>query len=121
MYAQRHTIAIETDEAGAAVGYSPAGLTGRIHMIGYRKDGTTPFADTVDWAIVLEATGESLWTDTNITASEKVYPVAAANLGGTGAASSLTEAPIIAANDRVKITISNGGDTKLGAFDLVVT
>lgn len=117
MHAQRHTIVVEVNASGAAVAYSPPGLTGRIHSISYEKDD---YADTVDWAIVLEETGESLWTDTNITASETVYPMAPANLG-TGAASSLSEVPIVAANDRVKFTISNGGVSTSGIFHLVVT
>lgn len=117
MKAERHTVVLETDGAGAVIGYTP-NLSGCIQSISYVKDD---FADTVDWAITLEATGESLWTDTNITASERVYPVSPANLGSSGAASSLTERPIVAANDRVKIAVTNGGDTKSGAFHVVVT
>lgn len=117
MFAQRHTIAVETDAAGAATAYSP-NVTGRIHAIVYVKDD---FAAGVDFTITLEATGESLWTDTNVDASETVYPVQKANLGGTGAASTILEQPLIAANDRVKIVIAQGGNTKGGTFHVVVT
>lgn len=117
MHAQRYTIVVEVDAAGAATAYSP-NITGRVHSISYEKDD---YADTVAWAITLEETGESLWTDTNITASERVYPVAPANVGSTGAASSLTEAPIVAANDRIKFVISNGGVSTSGIFHVVVT
>lgn len=117
MHAERHTIAVEVSAGGAATAYSP-NITGRVHSISYVKDD---YADTVDWAITLEATGESLWTDTNITASERVYPVAPANVGSSGAASSLTEVPIVAANDRVKFVISNGGVSTSGVFHVVVT
>ena len=117
MHAQRHTIVVETDGSGDATAFSP-NITGRVHSISYEKDD---YADTVDWAITLEETGESLWTDTNITASERVYPVAPANVGSTGAASSLTEVPIVAANDRVKFVISNGGAETSGIFHVVVT
>ena len=116
MFAQRHTIAVETDGAGAATAYSP-NVTGRIHSVTYTKDD---FTDGVDFTITLERTAQSIWTDTNINASETVYPVAAANLG-TGAASTLSEAPIVAANDRVKIVIAAGGATKGGTFEVVVT
>lgn len=117
MHAERHTIAVETDGAGAATAYSP-NITGRIHSLSYLKDD---FTDGVDFTVTLERTGQSVWTDTNINASETVYPVAAANLGTTGAASTLSEAPIVAANDRLKIVIAAGGATKSGTFDLVVT
>lgn len=117
MNAQRHTIVVETDSGGNATAYSQ-NITGRIHSLSYLKDD---FADGVDFTVTLERTGQSVWMDTNINASETVYPVAAANLGTTGAASTLSEVPIIAANDRLKIVVAAGGDTKSGTFDLVVT
>lgn len=117
MFAQRHSITVTTAADGTATAYSPAGINGRIHAIVYTK---TDFAVGVDFTITLEATGESLWTDTNIDASETVYPVQKANLGGTGAASTILEQPIIAANDRVKIVIAAGGNVKVGNFQVVV-
>lgn len=117
MYAERHTVVVEVDESGDATAYTP-NITGRIQSISYVKDD---YADTVDFTITLESTGESLWTDTNITASERVYPVAPANLGSTGGASSLTEVPIVAANDRVKIVVASGGNATSGTFHVTVT
>jgi len=115
-WAERHRVAVTTDASGDATAYSPT-VTGRIHAIIYQK---TDFADGVDFTITLEATGESLWTDTNVNASEAVYPVAKANLGATGASSTLLEQPIIAANDRVKIVVAQGGNAKSGHFVVVV-
>lgn len=117
MHAERHRIAVTTDGSGAATAYLPA-ITGRIHAISYIKGN---YDVGVDFTITLENTGESLWTDTNVDASEIVYPVQKANLGGTGAASTLTEVPVVAANDRVKIVIAQGGASKSGTFDVVVT
>lgn len=118
MFAQRHRIDVTTAADGSATAYSPPGLMGRIHAIVYSK---IDFADGVDFTITLEATGESLWTDTNINASETVYPVQKANLGGTGAASTILEVPVVAANDRVKIVVAQGGNVKTGTFYVVVT
>lgn len=117
MYAERHTVALETDASGDATGYTP-NITGRVHSISYAKDD---YADGVDFTITLESTGESLWTDTNINASERVYPVAPANIGSTGAASTIKEVPIVAANDRVKIVVANGGNVTSGTFHVTVT
>ena len=117
MFAQRLTVAVTTDGAGAATSYSTA-LTGQIKAIVYVK---TDFANGVDFAITLEATGETLWTGTNVDASATVYPVTAATVASTGAASVLLQVPIVAANDRVKIIISSGGATKTGTFYVVVT
>lgn len=121
MFAQRHTIAIETAADGSATAYSPAGLTGRVEAIVYVKDGTTPFDNGVDFTITVESTGQSLWTDADVNASQTVYPVQPANLGATGAASVLTEVPIVIANDRVKFVIAQGGNAKDGVFHLVLS
>lgn len=117
--AARHRIQVTTDASGNATAYSPDGINGRVVSISYIKHATN-YTDGVDFTITAEATGQSLWTDTNINASETVYPVAAANLGTTGAASTLTEAPIYIANDRVKIVIAQGRNAKIGTFDVVV-
>lgn len=115
-YVQRHEIAVTVDASGDAEEYSPV-ITGRIAAVIYTKDD---FADGVDFTITLEATGQSLWTDSDVNASEAVYPVVAANLGGTGAASTLTEVPIFAANDRVKIVVGSGGNATSGTFTVIV-
>lgn len=112
----RETISVTTAADGTATAYSD-NITGRVHAIHYVKNN---FDNGVDFTITLEATGESLWTDADVNASEKVYPVVAANLGGTGAASVLTEVPIYAANDRVKVVVAQGRNAKTGAFRIVV-
>lgn len=116
MYVQRHTVAITTDGSGNATAYTPP-VTGRIAAIVYVK-GT--FANGVDFTITLEATGESLWTDTDVNASEAVYPVVKGNINTTGAASTIMEVPIHAALDRVKIVIAQGGNAATGTFHVVV-
>jgi len=116
MFAERKVVTVTTAAGGEATAYSE-NVTGRIHSIAYVK---TDFADGVDFTITLESTGESLWTDTDINASEIVYPVLKASLGGTGAASTILEQGVVAANDRVKIIIANGGATKVGTFNVVV-
>jgi hypothetical protein len=119
MYAERHTVSLTTAGDGSVIGYTPH-VSGSILAIVYTKDGTTPFAAGVDFAITLEATGQNIWTEANIDASETVYPIAAAQLPAGTAASTLTEVPIVAANDRVKISITNGGSAKLGSVIVVV-
>lgn len=115
--AERHKITVTTAADGSATAYTPDGLNGRVASISYVK---TDFAAGVDWAITVEGTGESLWTDTDINATETVYPVQKGNLGGTGAASTIMEVPIYLANDRVKIVVSSGGNAKVGTFHVVI-
>lgn len=118
-YAERHTVAVTTATGGTVTAYTPP-VTGRVAMIRYVKDGTNPLASTSDFTITTDQTGQNLWVDSNINATENVYPVIAANLGGTGGASTLTEAPVYAAAERIKIVIAQGGNTKVGTFVVVV-
>lgn len=116
MYAERHTVTVTTIADGSATAYSP-NLTGKVASIAYVK---TDFATGVDFTITADVSGQSLWTDTNIDASEVVRPVLPASVGTTGAASTLLEVPVVLVNERVKIVIAAGGDTKTGTFSIVV-
>lgn len=123
-YIQRFVVTVTTIADGSATAYSPH-LTGKISQIRYVKDGTTPFATGVDFTITAEATGETIWSQLNVDASVTVAPrqpvhstagVAALYAAGGTA----IQEPIGLANDRVKIVIANGGDTKIGVFHIVI-
>jgi hypothetical protein len=118
---KRFEVALTTDASGDVTGYTPV-FSGKISTIRYAK---TDFADGVDFTITLEATGENIWTDTNINASETVAPRQATH--GTDGAAALYAAggsavmdKIAAFADRVKIVVASGGDTKTGTFHVVV-
>lgn len=122
---RRMVVTVTTDGAGAAVAYSPK-FTGEVHQIEYIKDGgANPFANGVDFTIVGEATGIGLWTQTDQNASAVKCPrqpthdqVGAALLYAAGGTAQ--SARVALANDRVKITIAQGGATKVGAFHILV-
>lgn len=118
-YVEKHTVQLTTATGGGATGYTPV-VKGEIAAVRYVKHGTTPFASTADFTITTEDSAQNVWVDSNINASENVYPVVAGNLAGTGAASTLTERPVRAAGERVKIVIAQGGNTKVGTFIVVV-
>lgn len=97
-YIERHTVTLTTSAGGTAEGYTPA-VTGNVVRIYYVKDD---FAAGVDFAITSEDTAESIWTESNVDATTVRwlnYPIAL---------------------DRVKISISSGGDTKTGTFYVYV-
>lgn len=118
---KRYKVAVTVAADGTATAYSPR-LSGELDSIQYVK---VDFADGVDFTITDEATGEGLWTDTNINASEVVRPRApvhdqagAARLfaaGGTAVSSK-----IALANTRIKIVIAQGGVSKSGVFHFLV-
>ena len=118
-YVEKHTVNVTTATGGGFTGYTP-NVTGRIAAIRYVKDGTAPLASTADFTITTEDSAQNLWVDTNINASENVYPVLAGNIAGTGAASTLSEVPVYAALERIKIVVAQGGNTKLGSITVVV-
>jgi len=120
MAIKRHTVSVTTAADGSATAYSDV-LSGRLSQIRYVK---TDFADGVDFTITAEATGETLWTDTNINASETVAPRQATHdISGAAllyAAGGIAQCDqIVLAADRVKIVIASGGNVTTGTFHIV--
>lgn len=121
-YAQRHAIALTTDGAGAATGYTPV-VTGLLSQIRYVKDD---FTDGVDFTVTLEATGETVWAESDVNASATRAPRQATH--GTAGAAALYAAageavlaPIAVAADRVKVVVASGGAAKSGTVHVVLT
>lgn len=121
MAVRRFKVPVTTNGSGAATVYSPV-LSGKLISIRYVK---TDYADTVDFVITAEATGETLWSEENVTASATRHPRAATH--STAGAASLYASGGTAVNDkialgsdRVKIVLANGGDTKTGTFHITV-
>ena len=118
---RRQKITVTTAADGTATVLSPR-LSGKIHSLHYVKGD---FVDGVDFAITAEATGENLWTESNVNASAVRYPRAPTH-SQLGAASlyaasgtAVQDKPGIA-NDRVKIVIAQGGASKTGTFHILV-
>jgi len=123
-YAERHTVSVTTAADGTATAYTPV-VTGKISAVIYTKDGTTPYDNGVDFTITAETTGQNIWVDTNVNATETVAPRQATH--GTDGAASLyaaagtaVQAPIVLANERVKIVLAQGGNVKTGSFIIIV-
>lgn len=120
-FIQRDTVSVTTAADGTATAYSSV-LNGKIVSIRYVK---TDFATGVDFTITAEATGETIWTQNDVNASVTVAPRQATH--STAGAAALYAAggaavndQIAIANDRVKIVIAQGGDTKTGTFYILV-
>lgn len=118
MHVQTFSVAVTTASDGTATAYSDQ-VNGLLSQIRYVK---TDFPDGVDFTITAEATGETLWTESDVNASATRAPRqathstagAAALYAGGGAAVN----DLIAVSGRVKIVIANGGDTKTGTFHI---
>jgi hypothetical protein len=118
MYSDRKSQSVTTDSGGAATVYFDA-ANKVIHAIRYVADGSTPYDNTVDFTFTGETTGMNVLTIANVSASATYYPVAAANKAADGSASTLTERPVILANERLKLVLAQGGNAKVGAFHVI--
>lgn len=112
---RRHTVSVTTATGGGATGFTPV-VHGMISLIKYTKDD---FASTADFTITTEDSGQNLWTEVNVNASQEIYPATEADLP-SGTESVLTEVPLYAAHERIKFVIAQGGNTKAGAFAVII-
>ena len=121
MFVQKYIVDIVTSaDDGSATGYTPV-VNGRILSIQYIKDAETAFTDGVDFTIITETTNQTIWTQTNVDASALVAPRQATH--STAGVASLYAAAgqavtdfVYVSNERIKIGIASGGNSKLGRF-----
>lgn len=114
---RKHSVDLVSDGSQVGTAYSPY-ISGYIESIQYVK---TDYADGVDFTITAEATGETIWTESNVNAAVVKRPRAATH--STAGVAALYVAAGTAVNDRialgrdrVKIAIAQAGATKTGTF-----
>ena len=121
MTIRRFSVDIVTAADGSATAYTPY-LSGYIQDIEYVK---TDFADGVDFTITAEATGRTLWAESNVNAAAIRAPRqprhSTAGVAELYAAGGTAVSDRIAlGRDRVKIVIASGGNAKIGEFVITV-
>jgi len=122
MYAQRDVVTVATNASGAGVGYS-AVLTGAICQIAYVK---TDYENGVTFAVTIEATGETVWSQASVNASASVAPRTATHTTAGVAAVYIASGQgvldrIRLANDRLVFTITSAGSSAhTGAFHILL-
>ncbi len=125
-----------TTDAGGAASVLSRVVRGRVAYIYYRdghvareddgfvlrEDGgritREGFADTADFTITCNRTGEGLWTESNITADQVVAPtkVAQDQVGGDRARFDY----VWCVGSAIKIVIAQGGNAQTAVFELVI-
>lgn len=124
MAIRKFTVTATSDGSQVGTFYTPY-LSGYIESVQYVKHGVTPYTDGVDFTITAEATGENIWTDTNINASEIVRPRAPTHTQA-GVAALYADAGVAVLDrialgrDRVKIVLAQAGASKIGTFVIAV-
>ena len=120
-YVQLQTISITTTSGGADTEYT-AVVTGCVAQVRYVPHATTPLDTGADLDITLETSGVVVANhdDIGTSAFTSVYLQATHGADGSAslyaAAGEPVEAPVCVANDRLKVIIGSGGDTKSGTF-----
>lgn len=124
MPVDQQAITVTTATGGGVTDYVPqvGSLTGRIAAVEYVKAaGGSAFASTADLTITSERTGENVWTESNVNASKTVRPL---RQGATASGATATSADrlegVVLFNDRVKVVVAQGGNTKQGTFRVTV-
>lgn len=121
-YVEQEEVVIETDSSGDGTGYTSVG-NGKVINVVYTKATSSPYDAGVDFTITAEDTGITIWEEDSVDASKTVCPRQATHdKGGTeqNTSGDVKLGDIYLANERVKIVIANGGDTKTGTFTVLV-
>lgn len=121
---RKFTVVATSDGSQVGTHYTPY-LSGYIESVQYVKADTGSYTDGVDFTITADVTGEDIWVDTNINASEVVRPRAATHsTAGVAAlyaaAGQAVNDRIGLASDRVKIVLAQAGASKTGTFVITV-
>jgi hypothetical protein len=124
MGARRYVVPVTSDASQVATVFSPW-LSGYVQEIHYIKDGSNAYTDGVDFAITAEATGETIWAESNVNASATRAPrlathstVGVALLYAAGGAN--VSDRIALGRDRIKIVLAQAGVSKTGKFHIVM-
>lgn len=114
----RVSVAVVTDGSGDAVVYTPA-LNGMVRSVQYIKPTSGGLADGSDIDIVTDKGAVVVWDKDDLAASAVIYPMVQAQ-DNTGADVAGSYAPIPVCDERIKITVANGGNAGVGTFEFLI-
>ena len=127
MYAQRIRIAPTTDASGDVTAFSTEVITGRVLAMIYTPDGTAPLATGADITVTGDRSAQAVLTKANIgTSAFTSAPRQATHLNtdGTAALYAAAGSPVLdhitLVEERIKLVVAQGGDTKTGTFDFII-
>lgn len=114
----RVSVAVVTDESGDAVVYTPA-LNGVVRSVRYIKPTSGGLDNNSDIDIVTDKGAVVVWDKDNLAASAVIYPMVQAQ-DNAGADVAGSYAPIPVCDERIKITVANGGNAGTGTFEFII-
>jgi len=114
----RVSVAVVTDAEGAATVYTPA-LNGMVRSVRYIKPAEGGLDNDSDIDIVTDKGAVVVWDKDNLAASAVIYPMVPAH-DNTGTLVDGSYAPIPVCDERIKITVANGGNALAGTFEFLI-
>lgn len=114
MKLSRFTVNVTTDDQGDAVAYSPQ-CNGLVRTVEYVKPTSGGLDAATDIDIIADVSGAVIWANDDLSDSKVIHPLAQAQ-DNTGTDIVGAYAPICLADERIKITVANGGNTLSGQF-----
>lgn len=122
MFAERLSIAMATAADGSFTGYTSKPVTGKVIAVIYVK---TDFADGSTMTLTGEESAMAIWAESSVNASAVRAPRQATHT--TAGAAALYAAAgvavldaIVVVNERLKIVVASGGNTKTGTLTLII-
>ena len=114
MKLSRFTVNVTTSALGAAVAYSPQ-CNGLVRTVEYVQPTSGGHDAATDIDIIADVSGAVIWTNDDLAASKVIHPLAQAQ-DNTGEDITGAYAQICLDDERIKITVANGGNTLSGQF-----
>jgi len=114
----RISVAVVTDADGDATAYTPA-LNGMVRSVRYIKPATGGLDAGTDIDIVTDKGAVTVWDKDDLDTSAVIYPMVPAH-DNTGTLVEGSYAPIPVCDERIKITVANGGNAGAGAFEFII-
>lgn len=112
MYVKQKRVTMTTNDSGAVTGYINA-MNGRILSIIYQK---TDYDDGVGIVVTNDNTGEPILTKAAMNATDSFVPGHEVNAVADATAVTNAWAYLVVADEKIKIVVAAGGDTKSGTF-----
>ena len=114
----RVSVPVLTNAEGAATVYTPA-LNGVVRSVRYIKPTSGGLDAGSDIDIVTDKGAVVIWDKDDLAASAVIYPMVQAQ-DNTGADVAGSYAPIPVCDERIKITVANGGNAGTGTFEFTI-
>ncbi|MDD3917372.1 MAG: hypothetical protein PHX00_09495 [Synergistaceae bacterium] len=114
----RVSVPVLTNSEGAAVAYTPA-LNGMVRSVRYVKPDSGGLDNDSDIDIVTDKGAVVVWDKDDLDTSAVIYPMVPAH-DNTGTLVEGSYAPIPVCDERIKITVANGGNALAGTFEFLI-